>query len=480
MNYRMVGYLLSLILLLEAALLLFPTAVALIYGEPVLPFLWTIAILAVLSLPGLLQKPKNRRFYAREGFVCSALAWLLLSAFGALPFMFSGAMTSYADALFETVSGFTTTGATILTAVEGLPYSILFWRAFTHWIGGMGVLVFVLAFLPTDDGRAIHLLRAEVPGPNKGKLVPKLRHTALILYGIYLALTVLETVALCMAGLPFLDALTNAFSTTGTGGFSLKNASIAGYQNPAAEWIIAIFMFLCGVNFNLYFFLLIRHFRDAFHSEELWAYTAITLVATGVVCWNTFSLFTSFGDCLRTAFFQVTSLMSTTGFATADFAAWPALSQAVLMLVVFIGGCAGSTAGGLKVSRVLLLFKGAAHEVKHILRPKSVNVARLDGSPISGETLRAASNYLVIYWIFFLSSVLLLSVDGFDMLPNITGVLVCLNNTGPGLGMVGPYGNFAPYSVLSKLVLSVDMLLGRLEFFPLIVLCAPGTWKRRA
>ena len=345
MNYRMLGYLLGLILSTEAALLLAPSLVALIYTEPVWPFLITMAILLLVAVPLVLQRPKNTRIYAKEGFVCVALGWILLSAFGALPFVLSGAIPHYVDAFFETVSGFTTTGASILQAVEGLGQSVLFWRSFTLWIGGMGVLVFVLAVLPSAGDNAIHLMRAEVPGPTKGKLVPRMRHTALILYGIYVILTAIETVALCLCGMPFFDALVNSFATAGTGGFALKNLSIAGYANPAAEWIIAIFMIIFGVNFNLYFFLLIGRVRDLLKSEELRVYLAICALAVGAVALNTAHLFSSAGECLRASFFQVSSIISTTGFSTVDYNAWPAFSKAILVLLMIIGSCAGSTAG---------------------------------------------------------------------------------------------------------------------------------------
>lgn len=479
MNYRMIGYLLGVILAIEAALLLAPTLVAVLYGESVIPFLLTIAALLAVALPLVLFKPRNTRIYAKEGFICVASSWILLSAFGALPFVLSGAIPHYVDAFFETVSGFTTTGATILPAVEGLPYGILFWRSFTHWIGGMGVLVFMLAILPSTDGRAIHLLRAEVPGPTKGKLVPRLKQTALILYGIYVLLTLIETVALCIAGLPFYDALVNSFATAGTGGFALKNLSIAGYNNPAAEWIIAIFMFLCGVNFNLYYFLLIRRAREVWKNEELRTYLILCVASTLLIAANTYHMASGLGDCLRDAFFQVTSIMSTTGFSTLDYNAWPELSKTVIVLLTMFGACAGSTAGGLKISRLLILVKNGAREIKHMLRPRSINTVRLDGEPLSDETCRRASNYFVLYMGLIVVSMLLVSLDGFDMTTNLTATLTCVNNVGPGLNVVGPVGNFGGYSILSKIVLSLDMLLGRLEIMPMLILFSPTAWRKR-
>lgn len=478
MNYRMIGYLLGVILLIEAVLLLFPLAVTLIYAEPYLPFLLTVLIVAAASGLLLLLKPKDTRIYAKEGFVCVAGGWILLSLFGALPFVFDGAIPSYIDALFETVSGFTTTGATILTEVEHLHKGILFWRSFTHWIGGMGVLVFMLAIVPAD-GRAIHLMRAEVPGPTKGKLVPRMRHTALILYGIYVFLTLAETVALCIAGMPFFDALVNSFATAGTGGFAMKNLSIAGYANPAFEWIIAIFMFLCGINFNLYFFLLIRRFRDVLKSEELRAYLVLCGISTALIAANVFHIYKNVGDTLRIAFFQVASIMSTTGFSTVDFNLWPEFSKTVLVILTMIGACAGSTAGGLKISRLLILCKNVWREIKHILHPRAVMVTRLDGEPISDGTCRTAANYFSLYLGLIAVCTLILSFDGFDFTTNLTAAITCINNVGPGLNLVGPLGNFSGFSDLSTLVLSFTMLLGRLEIIPLVILLSPSTWRKR-
>lgn len=479
MNYRMIGYLLSVVLLIEAALLGAPAVCALCYGESPLPFLYTMGILLAVALPFFLTKPKNTRIFAKEGFVSVAASWLLLSAFGALPFVFSGAIPSYFDAFFETVSGFTTTGASILSAVEGLPYGILFWRSFTHWVGGMGILVFMLAILPSTDGRAIHLMRAEVPGPQKGKLVPKLRETALILYGIYMFFTVLETVLLCIAGFPLYDALVTTFGTVGTGGFSVKNASIGAYANPAAEWIIASFMLICGTNFNIFYFLLIRQLREVKKSEELRAYLLTVVASVAAIAINTWHMFEGVGDCLRTSFFQVTTIISTSGFVTVNFDAWPAFSKTILVILMVTGACAGSTAGGLKFSRLIILVKGVWREIKQMLRPRSVNVLRLDGEPLSDETTRSALGYLAIYCLIFVTSVLLVSIDGFDFETNVTGVLACFNNVGPGFSVVGPTGNFSGFSVLSKLVLSLNMLFGRLEIMPMLILLAPATWRRR-
>ena len=480
MNYRMLWYLLSILLLIEAGLLVIPAIVALLYGEALSPYLWTIAILLAVSLPGIVAKPKDRRFYTKEGFICVAAAWILMSLFGSLPFVFSGAIPHMIDAFFETASGFTTTGASILSEVEHLPRGILFWRSFTHLIGGMGVLVFMLALLPSTDGRTLHLLRAEVPGPQKGKLVPKIRQTALILYGIYLAMTAVEVAALLLTGLDLYNALVTAFATAGTGGFSVMNRSIAGYGNPAAEWVIAVFMMLFGVNFNLYFLLLTRRFAEMKKNEEVKVYLAVILVAWGVVtAANVLSgISGGAGEQIRAAFFQVMSIMSTSGFSTVDYNVWPALSKIVLVLLMLIGACAGSTAGGLKVSRVIILFKNTVQEIRHILHPHSVNSLHLDGEPLSGETSRGAANYFTIYILLCCFSTLLLSIDGRSLETNLTATFACINNIGPGLGDVGPESNFAFYSYFSKIILSLDMLIGRLEMIPMVIFFSPSSWKK--
>ena len=475
----MLRYLLGCILLIEAILLLLPLATAMIYKEDILPFVYTICILLVISVPCVILKPKNTHIYAREGFICVSAAWILLSVFGALPFVFSGVIPNFIDALFETVSGFTTTGASILTAVEGFPRSILFWRSFTHWVGGMGVLVFMLAILPSAGGEAIHLMRAEVPGPTKGKLVPKMRQTALILYGIYIVLTCIEFIALLLCGFPLYDSIVTSFATAGTGGFSVLNNSIAGYANPAAEWVIAVFMILFGINFNLFFLVLIGKAKEALKSEELRVYLGVIAVSVVAVSLNIFHLIGNFGDSVRTAFFQVASIMTTTGFVTVEFNDWPVLSKTILTLLMIIGACAGSTAGGLKISRILILFKNIFREIKHMIRPRSVNVVRVDGEVISDETVRSATGYLTVYMLAIVICVVLISIDGYSMETNITATLSCINNIGPALGDIGAMGNCSVFSPLSKLVLTLAMLLGRLEFVPMIVFFSPYAWKKR-
>ena len=479
MNYRMLRYLLGCILLIEAILLLLPTAVALIYQEDILPFIYTISLLLIVSVPSVILKPKNTQIYAREGFVCVSAAWILMALFGALPFIFSGVITNPVDAFFETVSGFTTTGASVLQAVEHLPRGILFWRSFTHWIGGMGVLVFMLAILPSAGGEAIYLMRAEVPGPTKGKLVPKMRQTALILYGIYIVLTVIEVVALLFCQMPLFDSLVTSFATAGTGGFSILNNSIAGYQNPAAEWIIAIFMLLFGINFNLFFFVLIGKIKDVFKSEELRAYLGVVTVAVVLILVNTYQMFDSFGQGLRTVFFQVSSIITTTGFCTVEFNDWPVLSKTVIVLLMMIGACAGSTGGGLKISRILILAKNIVREIKHMIRPKSVNVVRVDGEVVPDETLRSATGYLTVYITVSILTMFLISIDGLSIETNLTAALSCVNNIGPALGEFGAFGNFSPYSDFSTFILSLAMLFGRLELVPMLVLFSPYAWKKR-
>ena len=483
MNYKFILRLVGSVLLILAGLLLLPLTVALIYKESILPFLYTILILLGAGLPSVLltKKAGNKRIYAKEGFVGVALSWIFISLIGALPFVFSGAIQSYTDALFETVSGFTTTGASILKEVESLPRGILFFRSFTHWIGGMGVLVFILAVLPVN-GSTIHIMRAEVPGPTKGKLVPKLRQTALILYGIYIALTLIETIALILAGLDVYDALVTSFSTLGTGGFSVKNTSIAGYMNPAVEWIVAIFMLLAGVNFNIYFYALIRSFKPIIKNTELKVYFIICLLSTTAITlnlWISGAIDGSFGDTVRHAFFQVSSIMSTTGFASTNYIEWPYLSQTLLLMLTFIGACAGSTAGGLKVSRLVILLRSMKNQLRKLLKPNSVDTVRMDGEALSDDLVRSSLGYFAFYCAIVISTTLLISVDGLDPLTNFTAAVTCFNNVGPGLGnYIGPAGNFSCFSDFSTLMLSLAMLLGRLEVFPVLILFSPSTWKK--
>ena len=480
MNFKMLGKFLGTVLLIEAALLVFPLIVSLIYKEPIAPFLITIAILLALSLPTLLLKPKRQRIYAKEGFICTALSWILLSLFGALPFVISGSIPNYIDAFFETVSGFTTTGASIIPAgqIEAIPKGVLFWRSFTHWIGGMGILVFMLAIMPGSDGN-VFLMRAEVPGPQKGKLVSKLRNSSLILYIIYLVLTVAETIALLLTRMPLYDSIINAFGTMGTGGFSVLNDSIAGYNNPAAEWIIAIFLLLAGVNYNLYFFILIGKFRDVKKNEELKTYLIITLVSTTLISLNIFynlTEYTAASDAVRDAFFQVTSIMSTAGFSTASFDMWPSFSQTLIVVLMLLGACAGSTAGGFKISRCLIVLKSIKRDIRKIFKPNSVKTIRLDGNPLDEDTVKSSLSYLSIYFVIIVISVMVVALDGMDIVTTSTAVISCFNNIGPALGEA--HASFDVFSYFSKLFLSFLMLFGRLEIMPMLVLFSPSTWRK--
>ena len=480
MNYKMVGFVLGRIFLIEAALMLFPMGCAAIYGEwaSIPAFLIPVLILLVLGLAASLKSPKDTKIYARDGLAIVALVWVLLSVFGALPFVITGEIPSFVDAFFETVSGFTTTGSTILTDVESLSHGILFWRSFSHWIGGMGVLVFAMAVLPMTDGRAMHLMRAEVPGPTCGKISSKLSDSAKILYAIYLAMTVIETVMLCAGGMPLFDSMVHSFGSAGTGGFGIRADSIASYS-PYCQWVITVFMLLFGVNFNLYYLLLAKKFRAAAQSSECWYYLGIVAAAIVLICINVRSYFASFSDTLRAASFQVVSIITTTGYSTTDFDLWPHFSRTLLMVLMVIGACAGSTGGGMKVSRVVLLFKMAGRELKHVLHPRSVNTVKFEGKRIDGTTLKGVSSYLALYVICVILTVLVLSAENYDITTNLSATLSCFNNIGPGLSLVGPSGSFGIFNGFSKLVLSFAMLLGRLEIIPMLVLFSPSTWLKK-
>ena len=477
----MICFVIGRILLTEAALLMLPMAVALGYGEAAAPFLIPALLLALIGLLLGLRAPQKSSLYARDGFAVVALAWVLMSAFGALPFIISGDIPSFVDAFFETVSGFTTTGASILTEIEPLHRGILFWRSFTHWVGGMGVLVFVMAILPmtAGDGHGMHLMRAEVPGPTVGKLVSRMGDTAKILYGIYLAMTVLEIVLLLAGGMPLYDACIHAFGTAGTGGFSCRNLSVGAYDSVYFDIVIGIFMLLFGVNFNLYYFLLIHRFRDVFHSEELRAYLGIVAAAVIAIAVDILHIYGSLGRSLRYAFFQVSSIITTTGFATADFNLWPSFSKAILVTLMFIGACAGSTGGGIKVARIVILVKTSLGDMRKMLHPNAVVTVRVEGKPLSDKHIRSVHLFITVYLLVFAVSLLLLSLEGFDLITTFTALAACINNIGPGLEIVGPMGNFAAFSNLSKLLLSFNMLVGRLEIFPMLLLFAPSIWRRK-
>ncbi len=476
----MIGFVIGRILWTEAALLLLPALVALLYGEPALPFWGPILLLLAAGLP-FRKKPRQTALYARDGFAVVALAWVLMSAFGALPFLISGYIPNFVDAFFETVSGFTTTGATILTEVEPLSQGILsglFWRSFTHWVGGMGVLVFVMAVLPMTDGHGMHLLRAEMPGPSVGKLVSRMSDTAKILYGIYLAMTLVEIVLLVLGGMPLFDSCIHAFGSAGTGGFSSKNLSVGAYDSAYFDVVIGIFMLLFGVNFNLYYFLLVRRFRDVFRSEELWAYLAIVGTAVVAIALDILHMYGSFAKSLRYSFFQVSSIITTTGYATADFNLWPTFSKGILVTLMFIGACAGSTGGGIKVARMVILAKTSWGDMRKMLHPNAVTTTRFEGKALTDKHIRSVHLFITVYLLVFTASFLLLSLEQFDIVTTFTALTACINNIGPGLEVVGPMGNFAGFSWWSKLLLSFDMLVGRLEIFPMLLLFAPSIWTR--
>ena len=479
MNYLMVLYILGFILRFEAVFLLLPALVGLIYQESSgFSYLLTAALCFLFSFLLTRRKPKSSKLYTRDGFVTVAMSWVIMSIFGALPFVLSKDIPSYVDALFETISGFTTTGASILNDVEALTHAGLFWRSFTHWVGGMGVFVFIMAILPLMGGSTMNLMKAESPGPSVSKLVPHVKDTAKILYIIYLGVTVSEIVLLCVFGMPLFDAVTTSFGTVGTGGFGIKNDSFAGYS-PALQNIVTIFMILSGINYSFYFCILSKRFRDAFQIEEIRWYLFIILAAVGVISFDTQHMYGSLGETVRHAFFQVGSIITTTGFATTDFDLWPSLSKTILVILMFIGACAGNTGGGIKVSRLVILFKSIRKELSLIIHPREIRKIRMDGHVVEHATLRSTNVFLCIYFVVLLSSTLLVSVDEFDFTTNFTAVVSMLNNIGPGLNLVGPTQNFSIFSVFSKFVLMFDMLAGRLELFPVMVLLMPGTWKRK-
>ena len=475
----MIAYIIGRILLTEAALLVLPLLVTFLYGESPVPFLIPILLLALCGGAMGWKKPKSTALYARDGLAVVALAWICMSLFGALPFVLSGDIPNYVDAFFETVSGFTTTGSSILTEIEPLSRGGLFWRSFTHWVGGMGVLVFVMAILPMNDGHGMHLMRAEVPGPTVGKLVSRMSDTAKILYSIYLVMTVVEIVLLLAGGMPLYDAAIHAFGTAGTGGFSCRNLSVGAYDSVYFDVVIGVFMLLFGVNFNLYYFLLIRRFRDVLHSEELRAYLLIVAASVLAIAVNISHLYQSFAASLRYAFFQVSSIITTTGYATADFNAWPAFSKAILVILMFVGACAGSTGGGMKVARIVILAKTSVCDMRKMLHPNAVATVRFEGKPIGEKNIRSVHLFLTVYLIVFTISCLLLSLEEMDLVTTFTAVAACMNNIGPGLEVVGPMGNFAAFSPWAKVLLSFDMLVGRLEIFPMLLLFAPSIWKRK-
>lgn len=481
MNRKMVLYMVGQILLIESVAMLLPVTIGIIYREwQEMSIFLGVALVAALIGGGLmfLCRHRNPMIFAKEGFVITALSWVALSLVGALPFTLSGEIPNYIDAVFETVSGFTTTGSSILAAPQDLTHTAMFWRSFTHWMGGMGVIVLVMAVMPTVTGRSMHILRAEVPGPVVDKLVPKVRDTAKILYLIYIALTVVEIIVLWAFGMPLFESVIHSIGTAGTGGFGIKPDSIGSYS-ATLQWIITIFMVIFGVNFNVYYLVLRRKLGAAIKSTELWAYLGIAVIATAVICFSIFPIYNNFSDTIRHSAFQVATVMSTTGYVTTDFNAWPYLAKSVILLLMFIGGCAGSTAGGLKVSRVVLLYKTAKRELARLLHPRSVKTVQVDGKTVNDETLRGVGAYFIIYMLSFAVIFLLLSFEPFSLETNLSATATCFNNVGPGLGGVGPASNFSAYSPIAKMLLSFAMLLGRLEIYPMLLLVMPSTWTKK-
>lgn len=478
MNYKLITWLIGNVLRIEALLMIVPLIVSLIYqGGDHKAFLWSILILMVVGTLLSLVKPKERNFRTRDAFVVAGVAWFTLSIFGALPFYFSGYFVSFVDAVFESVSGFTTTGSTILQDVEIIPKGIMFWRNFVHWVGGMGVLMFVMAILPSLNATSVNLMRAESTGPSPDKVVPKIRETAKIMYLIYLGMTLVLIILLKLTGLPLYDSLINAFSVAGTGGFSNLNASVGGYNNLAAEIIMTVFMFLFGVNFSLYFLLFGRKVSRFFRDTELRVFFGFVVTSILIITFNIMHIYGGFFPALRHSSFQVSSIISTTGFATTNFDLWPVLSKGLIVVLMVIGSSAGSTAGGLKVIRLVILFKAARLEIGKIFHPGSIKGVSVNGKKVSDDILSRTIIFFFVYFVFFFVATLLVSIEGKDLVSNATAVISALSNVGPGLAIVGPSGNFSSYSAFSKIVMSFCMIAGRLEFFPVLVLFTPSVWK---
>ena len=479
MNFQIVRYIMGWILKFEAGFLLLPCVVGLVYHETKASVCFFITALLCLAAGLLLSRKKPERFelYTREGFTVVALGWIILSIFGALPFYLTRDIPSYVDALFETISGFTTTGASILSDVEALTHASLFWRSFTHWIGGMGVFVFIMAILPLMGGSTINLMKAESPGPSVGRLVPKVKDTAKILYELYIGITLLEIIVLCLCRVPLFDALTTTFGTVGTGGFGIKNSSMAGYS-PLVQNVVTLFMILSGINYAVYFCMLRKQFKEALSIEEARWYLIIIFASVGVIAVNIHHMYASVGESIRHAFFQVGSIITTTGFSTVDFNTWPQLSKTILIILMFIGACAGSTGGGIKVSRIVILFKTIRKELSMMIHPRMVKKIKMDGHILPHEVLRSTNVFIAVYFVILFGSVLLIGIDELDFTTNFTAVAATLNNIGPGLELVGPTQNFSIFSGFSKFILMFDMLAGRLELFPMLILMVPSCWKK--
>ncbi len=480
MNKKMVLYMVGRILQFLAILLCLPITIGIIYNEAQL---WSYIYISAVSLVlGILLtrffSRGDRTIFAKEGFVIVALAWIVTSAVGALPSFLTGEIPNYIEAFFETVSGFTTTGASIINNIEALSHTTLFWRSFTHWVGGMGVLVFIMAIFPSESGRTIHIMRAEIPGPIVGKIVPKIRDTAKILYLIYIAITVVGIIMLWCGDMNLFESIVHMFGTAGTGGFGIKNDGMVGYS-AYSQWVIGFFMLLFGINFNIYFLILVRQIKSVFKSTELWCYLSIIGVATVSIAINIYSLIGNFADTIRHAFFQVASIITTTGYATYDFTEWPYFSQVILIILMFIGGCAGSTAGGFKITRVILLFKVIRRDFQRMLHPRSIGVIKFEGKRVDTQTLDSLGVYTALYFVLFFVILLLLSLDGNDFVTTFSSTAACFNNIGPALGNAGPMNNYSFYSDGAKLLLSFAMLLGRLELYPILLAFSPSTWTKK-
>ena len=478
MNLRIIAHVLGWVINIEAVCMLLPLICAICYNEPAKwVFVLCILICLLIGIPLTKTGKKNRSMFAKEGFVIVALSWIVLSIFGALPFVISGSIPNFIDALFETASGFTTTGASILTDVEILPKSILFWRSFTHWIGGMGVIVFLVAILPLSGGNNFHMIKAESPGHSVSKLVPRVKTTAKILYGIYLLMTLVEIIMLLLGGLNLFEASTLAFGTAGTGGFAIKNSGLADYSSYI-QVVITIFMILFGIDFTFYYLILMKKVKSAFKLEEVWVYFGIILASISLIFFNVREMFPSAPDALKHTAFQVGSIITTTGYGTTDFDLWPQFSKTIIVLLMFCGACAGSTGGGMKVSRIMILFKSIVKEIKILAHPKSEIKVRFNSRVLEHETLRGINVYFVAYMFIFVAVLLIISLDNYDFTTNFTAVTATLSNIGPGLSMVGPTCNFSFFSPLSKVVLTLAMIIGRLEIFPILVLFSRNTWKK--
>ncbi|MCQ2454718.1 MAG: TrkH family potassium uptake protein [Clostridia bacterium] len=481
MNTKTVFYITGKIIITVSVLMFLPVITAICYNEihSLLSFLYVIVGgFAVGFVLTFLCRKKDGVLYAKDGFIVVTLAWIASSVLGAMPFVVSGEIPSFTNAFFETVSGFTTTGASILTNVEAMSKSMLFWRSFTHFIGGMGIIVFVMALIPAVSGRSIHILRAEMPGPTVDKIMPKAKDTAKILYLIYIGLAAAEAIMLLFGGMPLFDSLVHTFGTAGTGGFGIKANSIAGYSN-FCQWVIAVFMVIFGINFNVFYLLLIKRTVSAFKSSELWTYLGIIAASTGFICLNIYSTYEKFSDLIRDSFFQVSTIISTTGFSTVDFDKWPTFSKALLLLLMVTGACAGSTAGGIKISRVVLLFKIVLNRLKLLLHPRAVCTVKVDKKTVDPDVVSGVTVYAVLYFVCIIAIFLILCIEkSFDIESNLSATLACFNNIGPGLAIVGPTASYAGYSALSKWVLSVAMLMGRLEIFPILLFLSPSAWKK--